>query len=172
MLAVIKTETQRSELQAIPAVQKLTKLTEWEMLLIQICHSLDDWPKARYDNQMLMNKCKQCLMAIQSGDNIVPRMEIIDHCASMLLNLNEWGSLMQPDKRFPSLELCAVFASAVVESENFKTKKLGRDAWDYVLPMFMLANKRGVNAGGGTGTAPTVASNLLPFLKRLRNVPS
>ena len=148
--------------------------------------SRQDWPKPRYDNQIMINKCKQCLASMQCGDNILPRLEILDYCAAMLLNLNEINSLMQPDKRFPSFELYSAFANAIFESENFKTKKICRDAWDLVVPMFMQSNKRGGGggaggqnmAGGGGGNnsrdSPSliISSNLTQLLKRLRNVPS
>lgn len=171
LLAHLKTDIQRPELLNITPIQKLAKLINWEILYIQICHSLEDWPKSRYDTQIMITKCKQCLMSLQNGDNVVPRMEILEYCAAMLLNLNEWSALLSLDKRFPTMELCAAFAAAVTESENFKAKKVCRDAWDYVLPMFSASNKRG-SAASRDSPSLIVSTNLLPFLKKLRNVTS
>lgn len=49
----------------------------------------------------------------------------------MLLNLNEWNSVIIPDKRFPSIEFSSSFASIVIDIEKNKgNKKIFRDAWD------------------------------------------
>lgn len=49
----------------------------------------------------------------------------------MLLNLNEWSSVMIPDKRFPSIEFSSSFAAIVIDIEKNKgNKKIFRDAWD------------------------------------------
>ncbi|XP_037037569.1 integrator complex subunit 8 [Bradysia coprophila] len=171
MLAALKSETQRPDVQNIPAATPLSKLIEWEILFIQVYHTLEDWPKPRYDNQLLIAKCKQCLMTLQNGDSVLPRIEIFDYCAAMLLNLNEWNALVTADKRFASLELCSTFAGAFMESDSFKGKKIGRDAFDLVLPMFMVVNKRG-GQGQNNRDSPKLAAttNLMPFLKKLRNV--
>lgn len=171
LLGHLKTECQRPDIINIAPIQKLSKLIDWEILYIQICHSLDDWPKSRYDTQIMITKCKQCLMTMQNGDNIMPRLKILEYCATMLLNLNEWTSLLTLDKRFPTMDLCAAFAAAVTESENFKAKKVCRDAWDYVLPMFSTSMKRGIPAARDSPSL-IVSTNLLPFLKKLRNVTS
>ncbi len=170
MLAALKSETQRSDVQNIPAAVPLGKLVEWEILFIQVYHTLEDWPKPRYDRELLITKCKQCLLTLQNGDSVLPRIEIFDYCAAMLLNLNEWNAIVTADKRFASLELCSTFASALMESDSFKGKKIGRDAFDLVLPMFV--NKRGQGQNSRDSPKLAATSNLMPFLKKLRHVPS
>lgn len=172
MLAALKSETQRPDVQNIPAAIPLGKLIEWEILFIQVYHTLEDWPKQLYDNQMLIANCKQCLHALTNGDTVLPRIEIFDYCAAMLLNLNEWNPILKTDKRFASLELCSTFANAFIESDNFKGKKIGRDAFDLVLPMFMGVNKRGQGQNSRDSPKLTASINLMPFLKKLRNVSS
>lgn len=172
MLAALKSETQRPDVQNIPAAIPLGKLIEWEILFIQVYHTLEDWPKQRYDNQLLIQKCKQCLLTLQNGDSVVPRIEIFDYCAAMLLNLNEWNAIVTADKRFASLELCSTFASAVMESDGFKGKKIGRDAFDLVLPMFMVVNKRGQGQNSRDSPKLAASTNLMPFIKKLRNISS
>lgn len=174
MLATLKSETQRVDYQNVQTIVSLGKLVEWEILYIQVYHTLEDWPKQRYDNQLLINKCKQCLMTLQNGDTLLPRIEIFDYCAAMLLNLNEWNAIVSADKRFASLELCSTFAGAFMETDSFKGKKIGRDAFDLVLPMFMVVNKRGGQGGQNNRDSPKLAAttNLMPFLKKLRNVSS
>lgn len=208
LLNALKTETQRHENNA--SIIKLSKLLDYEILFFQITQTLDEWPKKILDNATMVNKCKQGLSAGQNGDNVVPRVEILDTCAAMLLNLNESSSLVVTDKRYPSSELYSEIANAIIELEQHKTnpmKKVCRDAWDLVLPMFSSnisstasSNKRGGQSSGGTGNSnsgggitggsgnnnsgnnggsgtpnlrdsPTmiVSTNLLPFLKKLRD---
>ncbi|KAJ6650141.1 Integrator complex subunit 8, partial [Pseudolycoriella hygida] len=171
MLAVLKSETQRSDVQNIPTAIQLGKLVEWEILYLQVFHTLEDWPKQRYDNQLLISKCKQCLMALQNGDTVLPRIEIFEYCAALLLNLSDWNTIVTLEKRFASLELCSTFANAVMESDSFKGKKVGRDAFDLVLPMFMSPNKRGQGQSNRDSPKLNPPTNLMQFLKKLRNVP-
>lgn len=170
MLSVLKSETQRQELSTTSSVSKLGKLVNWEILLIQICQCLEEWNKKTLDLQSLGNRCKQCLSSLQSGDNIIPRIEIIDHCTIMLLNLSEWQALSFLDKRLPQLELPLAFATTFLDMEKMKgTKKACRDAWDIVLPLFSNQTKRG--GGGNSRNSPSLAINtgLQSFLKRIRD---
>lgn len=173
MLAALKSETQRPDVQNIPAVIPLGKLVDWEILFIQVYHTLEEWPnKELYDNKVLIAKCKQCLLTLQNGDSVLPRIEIFDYCAAMLLNMNEWNAIVTADKRFASLELCSTFASVIMELETFKAKKIGREAFELVLPMFMVANKRGQGQNSRDSPKLAAASNLMPFLKKLRSARS
>jgi integrator complex subunit 8 len=87
----------------------------------------------------------------------------------MLLNLNEWNSVVFNDKRFASLELCSAFAVTIIDIDKFKgIKKLNREAWDLVLPMFSAQSQKRQTAMRDSPTL-LVASNLNPFLKKLRD---
>jgi integrator complex subunit 8 len=106
---------------------------------------------------------------LHNGDGIIPRMEILEYCTSMLLNLNEWNSVVFNDKRFASLELCSAFAVTIIDIDKFKgIKKLNREAWDLVLPMFSAQSQKRQTAMRDSPTL-LVASNLNPFLKKLRD---
>lgn len=187
-MTALKTETQRPEFQSSQPIAKLGKLIDFEILLFQIMQTLEQWPVKVLDNVTMIQRCKQCLAAAQSGDTVSPRVDILDACAAMLLNLNEAASLVTFEKRFPSSELYSAIASAIIELEQQQRmnapKKVCRDAWDLVLPMFVSSNagpsnKRGAgNNPGGQGAnqqnaqnSPTlvVSSNLWPFLKKLRD---
>lgn len=187
LLANLKSECTRPEVLNNGAVRKLEKLVDWEILFIQICHSLDAWPQPCYDQKLLSGRCKQCLLALHAGDTVMPRLEIVDHCAAMLLNLGEWLGLQWPDKRLQSIELCSAFAVAVTEAESSfgGTKKVCRDAWELMLPMFVVAQhgngngNKGQRGGGGQqggsardSPALMVGANLSPFLKKMRHVSS
>ncbi|XP_073844626.1 integrator complex subunit 8 [Musca autumnalis] len=180
MLSVLKSETQRPELQNSSIISKLGKLVSWEILLIQITQCLDEWNHKTLDLQSLGNRCKQCLSSLQTNDNIIPRIEIIESCAIMLLNLNDWNAVIMLDKRLPQLELAISFANTFLDMEKMKgPKKICRDAWDLVLSMFLnTSSKRGGSAGGsgsgGGGSSRNspclaVSTGLYPFLKRIRH---
>uniref|UniRef100_A0A1A9ZGI3 INTS8 TPR repeats domain-containing protein n=1 Tax=Glossina pallidipes TaxID=7398 RepID=A0A1A9ZGI3_GLOPL len=191
LLSVLKSETQRSDISNASIISKLGKLVNWEILLIQITQCLEEWNRKPLDLQSLGNRCKQCLNSLQSNDNIIPRIEIIENCAVMLLNLNEWNSLMFLDKRLPQLELPITFAATFLDMEKMKgSKKICRDAWDLVLTMFLNNNAKrgnsGNNAGGGGNPSTSavgggsggssrnspclaISTGLQPFFKKIRH---
>lgn len=169
MLSVLKSELQRPELSSAAPVAKFAKLVNWEILFIQICQALEEWHSKPLDFNSLATRCKQCLNSLQNGDNIIPRIEIIEHCAMVLLNLNDWNALMFLDKRLASLELPIAFAATFLEMEKLKTsKKMPRDAWDIVLAMFSTSQQK--RGGGNSRNSPSlvVSSSLYPFLKKIR----
>jgi integrator complex subunit 8 len=75
--------------------------------------------------------CKQCLSALQSGDTVIPRLEVMEHCAICLLNLGEWEYLTGLEKRWNYFEIAAAIAYACLDIAKYKgNKKVSRDAWD------------------------------------------
>ncbi|XP_055382433.1 integrator complex subunit 8 isoform X2 [Condylostylus longicornis] len=190
MLTVLKQETQRPDLVNTAAITKLGKLVTWEILLVQITQALEKWNKKSVD-QILINKCKQCLNTLQGNENIIPRIEIIEHCTILLLNCNEWNAIMFLEKKLPCVELHVAFASTFLELEKLKgSKKICRDAWDIVLNIFSSgSNKRGnnisaPNTGGNNNSNPQsgnnsarnspglqISTSLYPFLKKIRDHP-
>lgn len=186
-MTTLKNETQRPEFQNSQSITKLGKLIEYEILLFHITQTLEEWPQKVLETADMIAKCKQCLTAAQTNEAVVPRGDVLDACAAMLLNLNEAAVVAQFEKRYPSSELYSAIATAIVELEHQKTssqKKVCRDAWELVLPMFIsnstaLNNKRNAAPVPGPSTStqstqgtPTlvVRSNLWPFLKKLRDV--
>uniref|UniRef100_A0A182YDD3 INTS8 TPR repeats domain-containing protein n=1 Tax=Anopheles stephensi TaxID=30069 RepID=A0A182YDD3_ANOST len=142
LLTVLKNETQRPELAGNPLVAKLGKMVSWEGLLVQIQQVLDEWPKKPIDQVQLVRNCKQCLnsaIGATASNDLMPHAKILEHCAALLLNLNEWNALLiAPDKRFPGVELCSAITQAFLDIEKFKgTKKTNREAWEMLLPMFL-----------------------------------
>jgi len=161
MLSVLKSETQRQEMAA--NVQLMCKLLTWEILHIQITQSLEEWHQKPLDLQSLGGRCKQCLGALQAGDSIIPRPDILESCAIMLLNLTEFPPLLYLDKRAGPLELPLAFAATFIEMEKMKgPKKVCRDAWELMLSMFLNVPKRGSSGVGGI-------SSLQAFLQRVRH---
>lgn len=169
MLNVLKTETQRHENN--PAITKLSKLIDYEILLFQMTQTLEEWPRKAIDGTTMITKCKQCFLAVSGSDGVVPRLEILDACAAMLLNLNEPSVLVSAEVRYPSSELYSAVANTIIDLEQQKTnalKKICRDAWDLVLPMFgsnstaavpANTNKRGGTSGTGNNAAASGSNN-------------
>ncbi|XP_059608523.1 integrator complex subunit 8 [Phlebotomus argentipes] len=165
MLTVLKTETQRSEIANTAAVTKMGKLIAWEILLVQICQCLNDWPKKHPDSASIGAKCKQCILSLQNGDAAIPRTEILEYSIAMLLNLSDWASLILPDKRSPILEVSSALAGAALDIEKGKPSKICREAWDLVLPMFLTSGgKRSVSRDSPT----LAANNFSAFFGKLR----
>lgn len=179
LLTCLKSETTRPELANNPLVLKLGKMAAWEGLLIQIQQVLEEWPKKPTDQVQFIRNCKQCLNASTSND-VAPRAKILEHCAAILLNLNDWNSLLNPDKRYPALELSAAIAQAYLDIEKFKgTKKTNREAWDLILQMFI--NQQGSRRHPSDNSImlqqffcklrdPVVISIVLSLLAKLHNI--
>ncbi|EDW74622.1 uncharacterized protein Dwil_GK22022 [Drosophila willistoni] len=166
MLSVLKSEIQRKEQPAPVNSQLMGKLLNWEILHIQITQCLEEWHQKPLDLQSLSGRCKQCLGAC-SGDSVIPRLEILENCAIMLLNLTEFAPLLYLDKRAGQLELPVSFAATFIEMEKMKgPKKVCRDAWELMLSMFLNVPKRANGGGGGGGGG---ISSLQAFLQRVRH---
>lgn len=178
MLNVLRAELRRPEIIANnPAVGKLTKLVSWEGLLYQIDQAFEEWPIKSGDNSELITKCKLCLATVNSSDNFVPRPKILESCAAMLLNLNEWSSVVPLEaikNRFPPIDLITAFASVGLDKEKFKgVSKKCRDCCELVLPLFINAppkveksKSRNVSRESPT---PMITLSINPFLKKLRD---
>ncbi|XP_031630488.1 integrator complex subunit 8 isoform X3 [Contarinia nasturtii] len=136
LLNAAKSEVQRHD--ANTSTNRLNKLIDNEILLTQATQQLQDWPKKPADHDAIIVKCKQALKS-NNGENVPPRIEILPSCAAVLLNSNEANELLRIDRRFPSSELFSAIAAIVIEIEQHKataSKKVFRDAWDMIAPMF------------------------------------
>lgn len=158
MLACLRAECARPDLLGNGIVRKLEKQLDWELLQVQLAHMLHAWPRPCYEHSAQVQRCKQVLGMLQhqhgsdSGSSILPRIEVVMSCATMLLNLGDWTPSNWPEKRYQPLDMCAAFAAAAAEAESFNgggAKKVCRDAWEMVLPMFLLQNGGGTGGGGG-----------------------
>lgn len=136
LLNAAKSEVQRHD--ANTSTTRLNKLIDNEILLTQATQQLQEWPKKASDQDAIIVKCKQALKSA-NGDNVPPRIEILPSCAAVLINSNESVELVRIDRRFPSSELFSAIAAIIIELELHKgtaSKKVFRDAWDLIAPMF------------------------------------
>lgn len=137
LLNSAKLEVQQ-KIEANASTNRLNKLIDNEILLTQATQHLHEWPKQATDHDAIIAKCKQALKS-SSGENLPPRIEILPSCAAVLINSSEFADLVRIDRRFPSSELFSAIATIIIELEQHKataSKKVFRDAWDLIAPMF------------------------------------
>ncbi|CAH0699083.1 unnamed protein product [Spodoptera exigua] len=134
-----------------PTLYRLCRHLSWEVLLLQINVVLSEWPHHRINLSVLANKCKACIAAVNSGDGVVPRPQVIEACWICLINACEWegvGITTGPG------EVAAALCAACFELQRGKaTRKFPRPLWDLVLSVYATGAAGPVkrNAGG----APT-----------------
>lgn len=173
MLKAVKSETQRANFVSNPNVKKLSKLIQYEMFSIDFQQILGEWP--RKPSGIAVNT-KHLLSTLSKSDSIIPRLEILEVTATILLNLCEWQSVLLIEKKSTYLELCSAFATAIIDIDKMKAlgqKKVIKEPWDMILPVFLN------QPSGGTASkrvrdsrdSPSLQQNLNlnAFLKRLRD---
>ncbi|XP_035429833.2 integrator complex subunit 8 [Spodoptera frugiperda] len=148
LLSVLEGEARSQAGAATDAtLYRLCRHLAWEVLLLQIHVVLSEWPHHRINLAALANKCKACIAAVNSGDGVVPRPQVIEACWICLINACEWegmGITTGPG------EVAAALCAACFELQRGKaTRKFPRPLWDFVL---------GVYATGSTGPVKRNAS--------------
>lgn len=175
MLIAVKNETQRADFASNPNVVKLGKLIQYEMFFIQNQQCLEEWPKKPID---IVRNSKQLLATLTNNETVIPRLEILEAAASMLLNFCEWQSVLLTEKRTPYLDLCSAIATAIIDIDKLKgqgQKKVNKEPWDMILPLFLNQPASGNNtkrqSGRDSRDSPSLQQtfNLNAFLKRLRD---
>ncbi|CAG9860087.1 unnamed protein product [Phyllotreta striolata] len=148
-------------------VSKLFKLVSWEILLVQISQLLDQWPITTIDNGALADACEACL---QINDSVIPRSEIVEHCAVCLLNLGRWEFLINLEKRWITFEITSALALNCQELSKIKgTKKLSKTLWDLVLPVFASNTTQSKRSNTAFNDTSNVKSNLTFVFFKLRD---
>lgn len=80
------------------------------------------------DKLELASKCEACL---QTGESVLPRTEVMEHCVICLLNMCHWEFLSTVDKRWSFFEITAAIASSCHDFMKYKgSKKVSKDIWD------------------------------------------
>jgi integrator complex subunit 8 len=129
-------------------IGKLSRLISWEILSVQITQLLEEWPKSTIDKMALANACEVCL---QTNESVLPRTEITEQCVLCLLNLGRWEFLVNFDKRWPSFEITSAVALACQELVKHKgNKKLSKNLWEIVLPIFSLPPQQSKRGNSGS----------------------
>ncbi|XP_046812831.1 integrator complex subunit 8 isoform X2 [Vespa crabro] len=177
LLLVLEKEVQQHSQSGNTLIYKLSKLINWESLLVDIWRCLHAWPATNICNiSNLVARSKQCLGSLQATDQVIPRQEIIEYCTVFLLNMAEWDYLTSLEKRWSYTEFAAAISSVCQDIVKYKgTRKFPREAWDMILTAFGAPRdqpqKRSSsgNSGTTTGSASRDASaSIIGTLNRLR----
>lgn len=146
LISELKNEAKRAEWSSDPTVIKLGKLLEWEKTNIQILMRLDSaWPKK--PPTLREQWTVKFIQLTKTITNDMPRLDIIENCLIMLLNLNDWENCVTFDaKRSPISELSVLFAKTMIDIQldvkNKNSIPRKRDVWDFLLPIFNLSNQQ------------------------------
>ncbi|XP_026281611.1 integrator complex subunit 8 [Frankliniella occidentalis] len=185
MYAIVEEELRKGH--SIPSVVKLIRLCGWEALVVEITQFLDEWPAHNSRSIELAEACKACLSARQAGEALIPRLEVVERCVVMLLNvspsLSSVGSpldfLTKLDRHCVHVELAAAFAYACQDIIRQKGgRHVSRDAWDLVLPVFLRETTKRTSSGipihhshrdSPVSSGGLNSSTLWAFLSQLRD---
>ncbi|OWR47070.1 integrator complex subunit 8 like protein [Danaus plexippus plexippus] len=117
-----------------PNLYRLCRQLSWEVLLLQVNVMLSEWPHHHINLTVLANKCKACIAVATSGDNVVPRPQVLEACWTCLLNACEWEVTgVSGGAGETSAALCA----ACFELQRGKgARKFPRALWDYALSVY------------------------------------
>jgi integrator complex subunit 8 len=135
----LKHELKRPSWSNDPVVIKLGKLIDWEKINMQIITRFDTfWPnKPVTMKDQWTGRFKPMIPGLFIE---TPRLEIVENCLIMLINLNDWESCMVAEpKHSPIVEICVTFANMMMEIQSDKNKNQmprKRDFWDLILPIF------------------------------------
>jgi len=134
-------------------ISKLSKILEWEILLVDITQFFDEWPSS--GSELLLPRCKDCLRCYQSqSSELKPRTEIVENVLMWLINLEEYqfvAGFDQSVQRWPFLEFLVLLGTVCIDLCDKKdSSSYYRELWYTVLPLFS-ANapvKRQANKAG------------------------
>ncbi|KAG7213745.1 hypothetical protein KM043_002973 [Ampulex compressa] len=176
ILNTLEEEVQQHTQSGNTLIFKLSKLVNWECLLVEIWRCLHAWPATNIcDMQGLVGRCKQCLGALQATDQVIPRQEIIEYCTVFLLNMAEWDYLTSLEKRWSYSEFAAAISNVCQDIVKYKgTRKFPREAWDMVLAAFGPSRdqpqKRSNSGNSASGSGGSSRDVIASISARLRNV--
>ncbi|KAJ1519294.1 hypothetical protein ONE63_004593 [Megalurothrips usitatus] len=184
LFAVVEEELKRTH--STSPVVKLIRLCGWEALVVEITQFLDEWPVHNARCSELAEACKACLSARQAGEALIPRLEVVERCVVMLLNVSPPSSapgssldfLTKVDRQCGHVELASAFAYACQDIIRQKVRThVSRDAWDLVLPVFLKEATKRTSSGmpvhhqhrdSPVNTSGLCTSTLWAFLSQLR----
>lgn len=84
----------------------------------------------------LAEACRGCLSAKQAGEALIPRLEVVERCVVMLLNVSPLPPnpnlefLTKLERLCGHVDLAAAFAFAAQDILRQKGRHVSRDAWD------------------------------------------
>ncbi|XP_037077973.1 integrator complex subunit 8-like [Pollicipes pollicipes] len=110
---------------------KLARLIGWEQLLADLLQLLHNWPKLGATSSRAPSSWSTA--------------------RSTLLNVCEWDHLSELERRWSQVDLAALLATVCRELVNKgNNRKMSRDLWNAVIPMFLLTGQQKRSAVGGS----------------------
>lgn len=108
--------------------------------------------------------------ALQRGEAIFPRSEVVDHCVALLLSACEWEFLFSLDVRWNlniNVELAASLAAVCYDLQRDRdrpARKTSKTLWDTIVPTFNPSSAANMPAGqgGGAGMKRTSSGAIQP----------
>lgn len=106
-----------------------------------------------------MNQCRGCFEALQRGETIFPRSEVVDYCVALLLAACEWDFLLNLDVRWNlnlNVELASGLAAVCFDLQRDRERPIRKNSkslWDTIIPAFnpaSMANNPNNSQGGGS----------------------
>ena len=186
MLKAVEERGRTKQLSNSQTGGKLFKLIEWEILLVDVMQFLHEWPISSnsgklYDSVFnvksrhvvrrficlnhtgrfaeLTAQCRGCLGALQRGETIFPRSEVVDYCVALLLAACEWEFLLGLDVRWNlniNVELASSLAAVCYDLQRDRerpTRKNSKSLWDIIIPAFNPASANNGNIPSQGGSA-------------------
>ena len=117
----------------------------------------------------LTTQCRGCLGALQRGETIFPRSEVVDYCVALLLAACEWEFLLGLDVRWNlnlNVELASSLAAVCYDLQRDRerpTRKNSKSLWDLIIPAFNPTSSNNgtiTSQGGGSSLKRTSAGAL------------
>lgn len=189
MLQAVEDRGRSKQLGNTQTGAKLFKLIEWEILLVQIMQFLSQWPKSSTTSKVnklgkgfvlielpllsdrfaeLVVHSRGCLGALQRGEAIFPRSEVVDYCVALLLAACEWDFLINLDVRWNlnvNVELAACLAAVCYDlprDRDRPPRKTPKTLWDTIVPTFNPSSAANMAAGQGGGMKRTSTGAIQP----------
>ena len=106
-----------------------------------------------------VTQCRGCLGALQRGEAVFPRSEIVDHCVALLLAAGECEFLLGLDGRWNSnvnVELASNLAAICFDLQRNRdrpNRKIPRSLWDLIVPVFNPASGSAAANQGQTSSS-------------------
>lgn len=171
MLKAVEERGRTKQLANSQAGSKLFKLIEWEILLVDVLQFLHKWPVSSNSSRFaeLTTQCRGCLGALQRGETIFPRSEVVDYCVALLLAACEWEFLLGLDVRWNlnlNVELASSLAAVCYDLQRDRerpTRKNAKSLWDLIIPAFNPTSANSgtmASQGGGSALKRTAAGAL------------
>lgn len=129
----------------------------------------------------LTTQCRGCLGALQRGETIFPRSEVVDYCVALLLAACEWEFLLGLDVRWNlnlNVELASSLAAVCYDLQRDRerpTRKNSKSLWELIIPAFNPASSNSgtiASQGGGSSLKRTAAGALQQGASSSRDSPN